>query len=59
MGCRFPSFPSYYISKNIPIAYTSIVNIILNWEKNIDFYELLIYYEEMESYTIELNITHV
>jgi hypothetical protein len=51
MGCRFLSFPSYSL-KYIPIAYASIVNVILNW-KNIDFYELLIYCDEMETYTIE------
>ncbi len=50
---NFPSFPSQYCTlKYILIAYTSTI-VTLDWKHFVDLYELLVSYEEVETYAID------
>jgi len=53
VGCKLPSLPLHHTLKYIPIVYTSIANVTLNWKKNIDFYEVFVSNEKMKIYAIE------
>jgi hypothetical protein len=48
------------ILRYIPIAYTSTIDVTLDWANFAEFYELLISNDELETYALEhyLDLTH-
>jgi hypothetical protein len=52
-SCRFPSFPSCHTLRYILTTCTSTIDITLNWATFVEFYELVVSNEKLETYALE------